>query len=314
MNEVDYFSVEALSNSGMKDLDVSPLRFWHKHINPDRKIDDAATKAMTLGSALHCAVLEPGEFGKRYASDLDVSQFEVCLDTIGDIREWITSKGERPKGTKKFQIIDQALSIMEAIGERVPILLHEEDRHAAENAGKTIISIDDFRRVSAMADSLQSEPALAAILSEGNPEVPVFTTDPDTGVPLKAKFDWLGLNITADLKTFSQKRGTSIEKSVCDAIYYENYYRQAYFYQYVRSLSGFGPSPFVFVFVESEEPYEVRIKSLSEGNTYWEMAKHSTHSLIRFYADLRDQYGTAPWRSAQRVEPLTDLDMRQLAF
>ena len=317
----EHHALPALSNSGMRDLAVSPLRYWYHHIRPDREPREE-TPAMRLGSALHCAVLEPGEtFMSRYARALDPSDWPVCLDKMDDLRAWISSKGHKPSGTRKEQVAEQAAAIMATLPEheRVPILLFEERRFAAQNEGKTILAPDEWSRVEGMADALLREPVLRSILLAGKPEVSMAATDPETGVLLKARLDWMGPSLTLDLKTFSAMRGKEFTKAVHDAIYYEGYYRQAWFYSHVRKLATGEESDFVFAFVESDPPYETRIKFLqprfgSEQNTYWAMAGMECRALIRQYAECLERFGDKPWRTDSAAEVLTNEDIRQFNY
>lgn len=56
---------EKISKSGLDLIHKSPLHYWERYLNPAHQ--EKTTPALTLGSAVHCAVLEPSEFGKRYA-------------------------------------------------------------------------------------------------------------------------------------------------------------------------------------------------------------------------------------------------------
>jgi hypothetical protein len=47
----DYFASEGLSQSGLKDLAISPYRYWYLNINPDRP-ERKETPEMRFGSAL----------------------------------------------------------------------------------------------------------------------------------------------------------------------------------------------------------------------------------------------------------------------
>lgn len=321
ITHAEHHAIRALSNSGMRDLAVSPLRYWYRSINPAPKEEKEETAAQSMGSALHCAVLEPEEaFEARYARALSPSDWPVCLDTIQDIRGWITDKGEKPKGTRKDEVIAQALDLMLRIGEEVPILQVEEARFRLQNEGKTILDPDEWDRVAGMAQALAEEPALAPILKTGEPEVSIVARDPETGVLLKARLDWMAPKTTLDLKSFTVKRGDSIDKAVHDAIYYEGYYRQACFYDLVRRLAAgedHGRTDFVFAFVESDQPHETRLKRLAHGgglDLLWETARREVRQMIRLYADCLAKFGDDPWREQQQIRTLADEDIRQLAW
>ena len=64
-NEQYHAETEHLSASGLKLFMRSPLHYWDAYLNPDR-FRKPPTAAMKLGTAAHCAILEPQEFSKRY--------------------------------------------------------------------------------------------------------------------------------------------------------------------------------------------------------------------------------------------------------
>ena len=314
-----YFSAPGLSNSGMSDLLVSPLRYWFKQVNPAREPEEP-TPQMRFGSALHCAVLEPDQFDKRYACELNADDYDGCLVTIQDCRQWLEDKGIKAKGTRKADVIAQ----VQAKDPDWPIFDVLQARHLEQHAGKTLFSMDDWLRIQRAAEALKAEPRVSGLLSNGQAEVSILGEDPEFGIPLKARLDWVTPTHTLDLKTFTQTRGKSIDKTVTDAIWYEGYYRQAYFYTWMRTLlGGFDPKKswptFVFAFVESDEPHEVRLRALrptsaGQPNLYWDRGRMEVRALIRKYADYWERFGEKPWRDQQEIDPLIDEEIPQLLF
>lgn len=317
----DYFSAPGLSFSGMKDLAVSPLRYWHLNINPHRP-ERKESPEMRFGSALHCAVLQPDLLDTYYACELDREQYEYVLDTMDDLRTWLKDKGITPKGTRKADLIAQA----QAVDPDAPILDVLQAQHAEQHAGKVMFNKADWFRLGGAANALRTEPEVQALLSEGRAEAALFATDPNHGVPLKGRVDWLNPEYTVDVKTFSQQRGKSIDRTVTDAIWYEGYYRQAYFYATLRAMQNGGNGrpkealPFVFAFVESDEPFEVRIKVLRpsiggyQPNLYWERARVEVNALIATYAEYHERFGERPWRDPRTADPLLDEELTALAY
>lgn len=62
LNPAQYHAIQALSNSRMEDFLVSPANYkWYLE-NPKEETD-----AMTFGTLVHTAILEPDEVSKRYA-------------------------------------------------------------------------------------------------------------------------------------------------------------------------------------------------------------------------------------------------------
>ncbi|HXI85327.1 MAG TPA: PD-(D/E)XK nuclease-like domain-containing protein [Verrucomicrobiae bacterium] len=317
---IDYHAAPGLSNSALADLAVSPLRFWHLHVNPNRPGEES-TPYLQFGSALHTAVLEPDEFEKRYACKLDPTLYPNLLDTMDDLKAWLTEHGMQTSAKRKRELVDR----VHAKDPDVPILELLKEAHDAKHEGKIQFTVEDWMRIGGAAHSLRSEPKVAEILTNGDAEVSCFVTDPETGVPLKARFDWVTPKCTLDLKTFSQQRSKTIDKTIADAIWYERYYIQAYFYSLVRAISSgdttaAGPQKapeFIMAFVESEEPHEVRIRSFrpkvaGEINLFWQRARIEVHELIRLYADCLDRFGDKPWRDPRDVDPLEDHELPAL--
>lgn len=319
MTHEEYSALTGLNYSSMRDLAVSPLRFWYLHVNPDRPKEEP-TAEMDFGSALHCAVLEPDSFNNRYAREISPADYEGVLVTMEDLKSWLVERGVPPKGTRKSQVAAQVNSAWGGEGE--PPMIWDElvAAHQQKTIGKVTFKSDDWTRLQNAAHALIEEPELQAIIYQtGKVEALYSAKDPDTGVILKGRLDFATKRHTVDLKTFSQKRGKSIDRTVGDAIYYEGYAKQAWFYNHLRELNGeVGTRP-VLAFVESDPPHEVRLKTLgaqSNGlvNLYWQMARIEIRRLIRLYADCVNRFGDRPWRTSRDMEQLEDLDMPQSAF
>ena len=319
MTESEYRAIPALSFSSMKDLAVSPYRFWYLHVNPNRpKIEP--TKEQAFGQALHCAVLQPPDvWDDQYACELDKDKIPDLLVTIGDMREWLTDKGYKPKGTKKEEVIAQ----VQACDPNWPIWEVLETQHYSRNVGKTMISCADFDRIAGCTEALKSEPRLQSVLETGQPEVELFWDDCDTGQPCKCRLDWLAPDFILDLKTFQQKARKSIDESVADAIWWEGYLRQGFFYTEGEllnrlTLQGGGTAvkkPVLFAFVESELPHEVRLRRFQFGDSlYYKQTELEVRRLIELYAECKLTYGEWPWRDAQEIVELQDEQFRQLGW
>src|ERR1700722_18275726 len=82
----EYHRIPALSNSGIKQLLVSPLNYWHHNLNPDRT-EERDTAAQRFGTATHCRLLEPACFPERYATEVHADDFPGALDTVDDLKK-----------------------------------------------------------------------------------------------------------------------------------------------------------------------------------------------------------------------------------
>lgn len=314
----EYHAIPSLSASGMKDLAVSPLRYWFLNINPARPIRKESLE-MKFGTALHCLVLE-GErvFHQRYAVSVEQDDYpHTLLVTVDDLRSWLSVRGHKANGTRKIDLI----KAVQSIDSSVPIwdVVDEENRIAS--AGKMLICKSEFERLSTTAQALLDEPKLQDILKDGEPEVSIHTKDQVTGADLKVRMDWVSGGWILDLKTFTQKRGKSIDQTIADAIFYEAYYRQAYLYTTLHhKVTGRKKAArFVMAFVESDPPHEVRLREFrpaADGvtNVYWSRAQLEVNNYCRLWASCVKRFGDKPWREEQSIDPLMDEEMRMLAF
>lgn len=72
ITNADYHGGPGISKSGLDLIARSPLHYWSRYLDPQRTPTEP-TPSMRLGTAIHTAVLEPGDFSKRYyiAPDVD---------------------------------------------------------------------------------------------------------------------------------------------------------------------------------------------------------------------------------------------------
>lgn len=313
----DYFKEPGLSFSGMKDLAVSPLRYWYLHVRPDREPREA-TDEMVFGTALHCATLEPNRFTESYARELVQDEFPGCLRTTDDLRAWLRDMGHTPKGTRKAELVAQ----VQAFDAEWPILDVLEAAHAEANKSKVILPAYEFARVRSAAESLLSEPRVQELLEGIKVEHSLFRRDSKTGVQLKGRPDGMQDSFNLDVKTFSQRRGISIDESVNQAIWYEKYHWQGVHYAMLRGWPDeYKQCRHILIFVESDPPHEVRIKVMQptsggQANLLWERARVEIQALTRIYQIHADHFGLGdrPWRYAQEQDILLDEEIRALAF
>ena len=211
-------TTHALSNSGINDLMISPLRYWAKHVDPHREIP-TDTPAKAFGRALHAAVLQPDKFKALFCEQFVPP--DGTLTTVSDIRSWISDKGGKPKGSAKTGLIEQARKI----DANVPIYDVLIEQFKDRNIGKAVFPSDAWKRINSAAQALRDEPMLAEILAEGEAEKRYFVEC--DGINLKAYMDWVTPEWTVDLKTIAtgSHGERSFDREVTTAIWYRGYYR-----------------------------------------------------------------------------------------
>jgi hypothetical protein len=334
LSNEEYHSAPGLSNSALKTFLVSPLHYWHEKRNPAMECaicqaprsahptvtcryfaGQAETPALRLGSALHVAVLEPDKFLDRYAPRPSAADWPDALTTVDEMKKWMDAKAVPYKKSALKPELEAAAAEAGA-----PILSRLMSDHAKSNAGKKYLDKAEWAQVRGMAKALRREAELKTYLAEGVGEVSILAVDPDTGVLLKCRLDWMAASRTiVDLKSFSA-RGESIDATVSKAIAYQGYYRQAWFYMHVMKLAGITDFGWLYAFVESDAPYEVRLRSMGISgdrgiNKYWDATGAEIRGALKKFAEYEADFGPGePWAYHQAIEPVRDSELSRVVW
>ena len=138
------------------------------------------------------------------------------------------------------------------------------DEFVKENAGKAILTADEFKKLTLMFDSVMAHPYARMLLeSPGISEQSYYWTDPTTGVLCKCRPDRNIFNtpLLCDIKTTESLR--KFKFSIEDY----RYYVQSPFYSDGVTLSGEPKSKFVFLVIQKTIElgrYPVRCEVLSD--------------------------------------------------
>jgi hypothetical protein len=121
----EYYSMPGISITRLKTIGRSPLHYQYELANPKQ------SAAMTLGTAAHCAVLEPHLYESRFAVWSRVSDGGNACPRKGQY--W--------------------------------------DAFVLESKGKTILTADEHRLAQAIGNAVRSDPTAMKYLAFGEPEV-----------------------------------------------------------------------------------------------------------------------------------------------
>lgn len=343
MPEDEYHADTAFSASGAKDMLVSPLTYWiNSALNPDKEDNDTAAKL--AGKAFHTRILEGIEvFESRYAVKPDKEDYPDAIMDGAGLRAHCETLGLKKSGSNA----ELCERIMEAdpVTELWPVILAEFEGSAE---GKEIIKAGLANDIKRQARIVEMHESARKAFSGGYPEVSMFWIDPETGVRMKARGDYLKVRALVDIKTFSNPMGMPIDTAVGRAVANYRYHVQAAVYcdgvERVKELYRehgdsvvFGESPekewldafsepkphaFVFVFLESGNVPNVRVREFRQTETYAQMgastnlywsAGHAGYRVaIEQYKRCMDHYGPElPWIDPQPMRPFTDTDFPQ---
>jgi PDDEXK-like domain of unknown function (DUF3799) len=143
-----------------------------------------------------------------------------------------------------------------------------EARDAARAAGKVPLLPYQFDIVRAIAGSIRSHPIAAQAFAGGDAEVTLTWPDPMTGIPCKARPDYLPAHgrWLVDLKTAASAN----PRTWRDQAYRLGYHaRAAWYLDGAASVLGQTPQEYWFVTVEKEAPYLVSVISFDEEGLAW---------------------------------------------
>lgn len=239
MPEDEYLAVERLSKSGIKRLRISPADFWadswlnpHKEeLTPEQEKRRAMAKL--IGRAYHCARLEPEKFASVYVRELtaaDYANVEGFLSSGREIEAELAAR-ELPKKFKDDAgVLDQAKRLA-AAGYDGPIWHLELAKwEEALKPGQVVIPATSYEQILVDMERIRKVPSIHSLLSGGEPEVSVFWTCPETGIPMKARFDYLKADRWVEFKTFENAMGKALNQVITDAIRFNRYHIDAVSY------------------------------------------------------------------------------------
>lgn len=139
----------------------------------------------------------------------------------------------------------------------------QQERDAAYSRGEVPLTPEEFDAAQEMAAALRAHPRYDELFGEGLPEQSIFWTDEETGVPCRARPDWLNPARTVDYKTTaSDPSPEACAKAIANFGYHiqEQFYRAG-----LVELDLIDPdADFVFVFQQKTPPYIVTVVDIDE--------------------------------------------------
>jgi hypothetical protein len=134
------------------------------------------------------------------------------------------------------------------------------DEWRRDNAGKKLLSADDYMSIMAMVASVRAHPLAGKMIADGEPELTVRWRDEATGLECKLRADyWVAHHrMVVDLKSALDGSPSEFPKAAANL----GYHRQDAFYRSGFAAIGEHVDHFVFVVVEKKPPYAVSVYAL----------------------------------------------------
>jgi hypothetical protein len=337
LDEEIYFAQHRLSNSGIKLLRQSPMDFWVRSWLNETPLPagDDDTFAKTLGKAYHKRIVEGKDvFNRHFVRKLDANDYPAALVSHGDLKARCKHLDLKVGGSKDdltTRLLDHYDSPGED-GDEVEIFDRILSAYGREHANKTYLSDDVIIRIEAAAQMLDRHPQLCKAFTGGEPEVTVMWTDRETGVKMKARFDYLKPNVIVDLKSFSNPHGKPTAIAVASTVANYKYQMQVATYleaaeQLPRLLDRVHPpangdteafsawckmvveptKDFLFIFQQTGVA-PVTIARLFPRNLTYDVARIQMRQSIIMFAEYTQHFGNKPWIEETEIESFTDED------
>jgi len=221
----DYHKMEGVSKTGLDKIERSPAHYKFREFKDP-------TRAMAIGSAIHCAILEPDRFGKDY-------KVTEC-------------KARTEKAYKEAK---------------------------AEFGGEFALTAQEGLKVLGMQESVGNNlEAMQYLTAPGNAELSAVITDPETGITIRCRYDWItDSGVSVDVKKTQDIR--KFAKTVFDY----RYHVQDAMYSFIYKQITGEDLRFYFLAVEEEKPHSSQMFLLDD--TALEIGNYYFRKNLRTYAE-----------------------------
>lgn len=239
MDNDAYHAADGISCSHLKDVEAGERHYWHKRINPNREPEAQDPGAKLLGSATHCAILEPDFLTSRYVS--------VPEDAP-----------KRPTSTQLAAAKPSAATL-----EQIAWWQDFE----AQAAGKEILPFEAWKNCIGMRDAVLAHPVASKLLADIQTEQTFFAIDPETGTLIKSRPDAMNARrgLMVDVKSARDASPDGFGKQAANL----RYDLQPPWYQdVVKAAIGESLPIWAFVAVESTAPYCIGVYYVEEGDIH----------------------------------------------
>jgi hypothetical protein len=173
---------------------------------------------------------------------------------------------------------------------------------------------------------IELDPELSKAFSGGYPQVSIFWRCAETGVPCKARLDYLRLKVIVDLKSFGNPFDRPVDMAVYQAMSTQRYHIQSVMYQEAvaaaKRLPVFGevdpawieafrqapPPQFLFVFIMTGEAPVTRGFTFPPELLTSEVGKVVVREAKEKFRECLAKYGSDPWLDLAPIRSFSDED------
>jgi len=242
--------------TGLKAFNTSPAYFESAYILKELE----SAKAMTLGTRLHYAILEPEKFEMMFVEEPDDSELPInVLHTLDDLKEWCLNEGLKVSGTKSDLVsrLRDHGSVFETYDEYI-------ERYCS---GREIMKKKEYRAAKRILERIKDIPSVDLLLKDGEAEKLGWVIH-ECGVIISFRVDYfksLDKNIAGfkqfaiDLKTTNS---LTTERDLQNFISKDDTHIQGAFYADALEFLTKLPTAFAVFAVETTPPYTTMMSIL----------------------------------------------------
>lgn len=344
LDEQEYHDDPALSHSGIKQLndEIEEFTYHKKCFNPDAP-EFVDTDATRFGSMMHMRLLQPELFDKHYAREPSAEEYTAkgytVVNTVGEWKQKLDERGiDYPASAQAARL--QSLSPEDIIYLK-PVIADAKAK--AEQEGKESVNQNDWETMIMAEERIRNHPKFSQYFVNGIPEVSIFWDDPETGIPLKCRIDWLKVDTMIDYKSFNKAMSKSLVDAMHSAIKFRHYDLQAVMYtlgrleiakviaaswdedkgwwgavhgdvskEFITDFLACKDPSFGFVFQRNSKPCSLRGRSIPvrrDSTNAWGQGMQQYLDGLSTYAQGWQKYGLKHWVHEGGIVPLQDHDI-----
>jgi len=160
-------------------------------------------------------------------------------------------------------LFDEEFAIAPALNRRTKEGKKAWAEFMEENAGKILLTREQYDEARRMADSILAVPLARQLLQGGTREKSFYWTDEETGLLCRVRPDYLRPDILVDLKTTKDASNQGFTKTIAN---YRYYVQAPYYCHGVKEATGgrVAPEYMLFLAVEKTPPYPCNFFVLDE--------------------------------------------------
>ena len=272
--DAEYHAGEGLSASILVEMGRSPAHC-------KAKLDGLRvyrTRALEIGTALHCAVLEPERFQTAYQlapNPIDEQYADVV--PVADTALKAHCKKLGISGYSKLKKDDLKKAILDV----APDTRFWDQIVAEVEAKAKILTETDMDLCSGVMASVQAHSKASKAFSKGVAERSIYWADQETGALCRGRMDYYreDLGIIFDLKSCVDARYSKFQRDVMN---YHYHMKAAWYLTGCRTL-GLPANGFAWLAIEKEPPYAIGLYMASDSML--QLGSENMRSLLRQYLD-----------------------------